>query len=112
MSVEIKKIKSYPERRKIAVLADEIWHECYGELLGQGQVDYMVEKFGDELSIHPSGGIWMDSMHKTINKGVGVKALQEILGVTDEETIVCGDFYNDIPIDCCKLNYREVYLLF
>ncbi len=45
MSVEIKKIKSYPELRKIAVLADEIWHECYGELLGQGQVDYMVEKF-------------------------------------------------------------------
>jgi len=58
----------------------------------------MVEKFGNELSIHPSGGIWMDSMNKSINKGVGVKALQEILGVTDEETLVCGDYYNDIPM--------------
>lgn len=45
MSVEIKKVKYYPELREIAALADIIWHECYGELLGQGQVDYMVEKF-------------------------------------------------------------------
>ena len=45
MSIEIKKVKYYPELREIAVLADEIWHECYVELLGQGQVDYMVEKF-------------------------------------------------------------------
>ena len=40
----------------------------------------------------------MDSMHKTINKGVGVKALQDLLGVTDDETVVCGDYYNDIPM--------------
>ncbi|MBR5512902.1 MAG: GNAT family N-acetyltransferase [Ruminococcus sp.] len=45
MSVEITKVKYYPELRRIAAIADEIWHECYGELLGQGQVDYMVEKF-------------------------------------------------------------------
>ncbi len=45
MSVEITKVKYYPELREIAALADEIWHECYGELLGQGQVDYMVENF-------------------------------------------------------------------
>ena len=45
MSVEITKVKYYPKLREIAVLADEIWHECYGELLGQGQVDYMVENF-------------------------------------------------------------------
>lgn len=45
MSVEITKVKYYPELREIAALADEIWHECYGELLGQGQVEYMVENF-------------------------------------------------------------------
>ena len=45
MSIEIKRVKYYPELCEIAVVADEIWHECYGELLGQGQVDYMVEKF-------------------------------------------------------------------
>ena len=81
---------------------DELFKISYSDFNGgpiaSGSYDYMVKKFGDELSIHPSGGIWMDSMHKTINKGVGVKALQEILGVTDEETLVCGDFYNDIPM--------------
>lgn len=81
---------------------DELFKISYSDFNGgpikSGSYEYMSERFGDELSIHPSGGIWMDSMHKTINKGVGVKALQEALGVSDEDTLVCGDFYNDIPM--------------
>ena len=81
---------------------DELFKISYSDFNGgpikSGSYDYMVERFGSELSIHPSGGIWMDSMNKSITKGVGVKALQEILGVTDEETLVCGDYYNDIPM--------------
>ena len=86
----------------MSALDDELFKISYSDFNGgpivSGSYQYMVDRFGDELSIHPSGGIWMDSMHKSINKGVGVKLLQEILGVTDEETLVCGDFYNDIPM--------------
>ena len=81
---------------------DELFKISYSDFNGgpikSGSYDYMVERFGEELSIHPSGGIWMDSMNKSINKGVGVKALQEILGVSDDETLVFGDYYNDIPM--------------
>lgn len=30
---------------RVAVLADEIWRECYAELLETAQIDYMLEKF-------------------------------------------------------------------
>ena len=45
MSVEIKRIKYIPELRKVAELADEIWHECFVDIISIGQIDYMVEKF-------------------------------------------------------------------
>ena len=45
MSIEIKKVKYLPELRKIAELADEIWHECFVDIITTGQIDYMVEKF-------------------------------------------------------------------
>ena len=81
---------------------DELFKISYSDFNGgpikSGSYEYMKERFGDELSIHPSGGIWMDSMNKSIHKGVGVKVLQEKLGVTPDETLVFGDYYNDIPM--------------
>lgn len=37
--------------RETAGLADVIWHECYGELLNAGQIDYMVAAFQSEKAI-------------------------------------------------------------
>ena len=86
----------------MCAIDDELFKISYSDFNGgpitSGSYDHMVSLFGEELSIHPSGGIWMDSMNKGVTKGEGVKALQELLGVTDEETIVCGDYYNDIPM--------------
>lgn len=45
MSIEITKVKYLPELRRIAELADEIWHECFVGIISNGQIDYMVEKF-------------------------------------------------------------------
>lgn len=86
----------------MCAIDDELFKISYSDFNGGpiagGSYDFMKRQFGDELSIHPSGGIWMDSMHKTVNKGEGVKALQQLLGVTEEETLVFGDYYNDIPM--------------
>ncbi|MBR0141786.1 MAG: GNAT family N-acetyltransferase [Ruminococcus sp.] len=43
--INIKKVKYYPELRKVAELANEIWHECFTEIISLGQIDYMIEKF-------------------------------------------------------------------
>ncbi len=81
---------------------DSLFKISYSDYNGgpivSGSYEYMSDLFGNRLSIHPSGGIWMDSMAKTVNKGEGVKALQEILNVTDDETVVFGDYYNDVPM--------------
>lgn len=45
MAVEIKKVKYLPELRKVAELADVIWHECFPGIITTAQIDYMVEKF-------------------------------------------------------------------
>lgn len=45
MSIEITKVKYLPELRRIAELANEIWHECFVGIISSGQIDYMVDKF-------------------------------------------------------------------
>lgn len=45
MSIEIKLVKYVPEVRQVVALADEIWHECFVDIISEGQIDYMVEKF-------------------------------------------------------------------
>ncbi|MDE6035557.1 MAG: GNAT family N-acetyltransferase [Ruminococcus sp.] len=43
--ISIEKIKTEDELREIAVLAEEIWHECFVGIISAGQIEYMVEKF-------------------------------------------------------------------
>lgn len=45
MTIEITKVKYYPELAEIAELANKIWHECFVDIISIGQIDYMVEKF-------------------------------------------------------------------
>lgn len=45
MSVDIKRVKYMPELREVAELANEIWHECFVDIISEGQIDYMVNKF-------------------------------------------------------------------
>ncbi len=43
--------KSEEDIEKIAALADEIWNEHFPPIIGQDQVDYMVEKYQSEKAI-------------------------------------------------------------
>jgi Cof subfamily protein (haloacid dehalogenase superfamily) len=53
---------------------------------------------GDKLRVQVTAYVWIDVYRSGLSKGVGVKALQEALGVTPEETMVFGDYLNDIPM--------------
>ena len=44
MEIELVKVKE-SEIPVLAALADEIWHECFTDILTSGQIDYMVDKF-------------------------------------------------------------------
>lgn len=45
-----------------------------------------------------SGEHWVDVMNPGANKGVAVRRLQEVLGVTAEQTVVFGDYLNDLEM--------------
>lgn len=42
MAIEIKPVKQISEIRRVAKLANEIWHECFVDIISVGQIDYMV----------------------------------------------------------------------
>lgn len=56
------------------------------------------EKFGEDNQVVLSGPFWMDIQKVGVDKGTGLAALQEKLGVTPDETAVFADYHNDLPM--------------
>lgn len=55
-------------------------------------------KFGQTLNVVRSGEIWIDISNKDANKGTALKKLMEVTNASKEETMVFGDYYNDIEM--------------
>lgn len=53
-------------------------------------------KFGAEFHMAFGGKNWLDIMDKGISKGHAIKIIQDMYGIKPEETLVFGDYYNDI----------------
>lgn len=45
MNLKLKATENTSEIEIAAKLADEIWHECFADILTQDQIDYMIENF-------------------------------------------------------------------
>ena len=58
----------------------------------------LKERFKDELHIVQSGSIWFDITKIGVTKGEGVKFVQNLLGISKNETIGFGNSENDIPL--------------
>lgn len=48
-----------------------------------------------------SGDVWMDVMANGVSKGEALAALQAYRGITKEQTVAFGDYYNDISLLSC-----------
>lgn len=57
-----------------------------------------AKKYEKDFKVAVSGLIWIDVTSKEINKGVGLRVLQEKLGISKEETMVFGDYLNDYEL--------------
>lgn len=55
-------------------------------------------KFEERLNVVGSGEIWIDISNKGANKGTALKNLMKTYNVSREETMVLGDYYNDIEM--------------
>jgi len=45
-----------------------------------------------------SGHNWVDIMNRGVNKGAALRRLQDTLGITAEQTVVFGDYLNDLEM--------------
>lgn len=56
------------------------------------------KEYWDKLQVTVSGQIWLDITSKGVNKGVAIEKVQEILNITHKETMVFGDYLNDLEM--------------
>ena len=60
----------------------------------------------DRLQVVVSDRHWVDIMAPGVNKGVAVRRLQEALGVSPAQTVVFGDYLNDLEMmDASELSF-------
>ena len=68
--------------------------------------DYLEACFGHRVNIAVSGERCVDVMKKGVSKGAALRTLQETLGVSYDETMAFGDYYNDIEmLGCAKYSF-------
>ena len=64
----------------------------------EGNSNKYFDDYRDKAQICVSGEIWLDMMAKGVNKGLAIKKIQEKLGIKHEETMVFGDYLNDLEM--------------
>lgn len=57
-----------------------------------------VKHLENDLQVIVSGEHWLDISHNNANKGFALNILQNKLGITKEETMVFGDYNNDLKM--------------
>ncbi len=65
-----------------------------------------LKGFEDQVQVKVSGDEWVDINSKDCNKGVAIRNLQKSFGITKDQTMVFGDFLNDLEMmDQAKYSY-------
>lgn len=79
---------------------DEIFKVTICDLNGAKENSFKILNplFGDSYKVVVSGAVWIDINNKGTNKGDAVKKLQKDFNISYDETMVFGDFYNDIEM--------------
>lgn len=62
------------------------------------QVEPALAALRPQHQVVVSGAHWVDVMSAEVDKGVAVRRLQETLGVTPAQTVVFGDYLNDLEM--------------
>lgn len=53
---------------------------------------------GGGLAVRATARVWIDAFDASVSKGTGVAVLQRELGISPSETVVFGDYLNDLPM--------------
>ncbi|WP_050614404.1 Cof-type HAD-IIB family hydrolase [Bacillus testis] len=56
------------------------------------------KKFQGDLQVTVGGYVWLDIMNEGSNKGIAMQRIQERLGISPNDTMVFGDYLNDLEL--------------
>jgi len=100
----IDEVKKYYHRCTSADNLDEIDDEFFKLALydpkGPANNSYLAlsPKWGKLLQLTISGQVWLDIGRNDVNKGTAIKFLQSDFGISENETMAFGDYYNDVSM--------------
>jgi len=60
--------------------------------------EFLSEKYGDRISVYRSEPFFIEWMPKGIDKATSIDRMLSSVGLTRENTICCGDGYNDLTM--------------
>mgnify|MGYP004443196743 FL=1 len=99
----IKQTAKYYERYKIVEdltsIDDDILKVTICDFNGsENNSNSYFDEYRDKVQITVSGEIWLDMVAKGINKGVAINEIQNLLNIDYKETMVFGDYLNDLEM--------------
>lgn len=99
----ITEVEKYYEEYKIVddltKVEDDILKVTICDFVGSEiNSDTYFKSYKDKLQVSVSGQIWLDITDKGVNKGLAINKLQELLNIKHEETMVFGDYLNDLEM--------------
>ena len=99
----IKEVEKYYEKYKIVndltKVEDDILKVTICDFIGSEENSYTYyNDYKENLQVSVSGQIWLDITDKGVNKGLAINKLQELLNIKHEETMVFGDYLNDLEM--------------
>ncbi len=78
---------------------DDILKLAVCDFIGSEENSYThYKKFEERYKVVISGKIWLDLMMPDANKGKAVEMIQKKLGISYDETMVFGDYLNDLEM--------------
>lgn len=99
----IKEVEKYYEKYEVVKDVNEIEDDILKVTIcdfngAQENSNKYYDDYRDDLQVSISGKIWLDITNKGANKGVAIKVLQEKMGIDFNETMVFGDYLNDLEM--------------
>ncbi len=90
---------SYEIHESLAGINDEIVKiAVYHNQSAEDYVYPVMKRFNEEIIVKVSGQHWVDLNHSKANKGHALHQIQERFGILKEETLVFGDYNNDLEM--------------
>lgn len=94
VNVPVVKLNSFSEMNKPVYKIT--YHMSNG--VTQDMIDYLKKNISDDLEFVVSGDKWIDIMNKGTSKGRAIKVIQEKFNIDPKNTMVFGDYYNDLSM--------------